>query len=118
MSAYRSVLENVTPPTLLERGFINTWRQVALGPRTRGRSSDRVRRDQVGTKTLPQTGCGRKNREEAGCGRPQRVNSPASTTDGTDHGDRPRPIAIPNVRCQISRMMSWHVPRCFRLCRL
>jgi hypothetical protein len=34
----------------------------------RGRSPDRVRRDQVGTKILPQTGCGLKNRAGPGGG--------------------------------------------------
>src|SRR5215467_2166342 len=91
--------------------------EAALGPTTRdrlfrGRSPDCVRRDQVGTKTLPQRGCALKNREGAGCDRLELPNTPSSRTKNTGHVDRPRSSAMPNVQFQIARMISSHVPRC------
>ena len=89
--------------------------EAALEPKTRdrlfrGRSPDCVRRDQVGTKTLPQKGCGLKNREGVGCNRLELPNTPSSRTDDPDHVDRPRSSAMPNVQFQIARMISSHVP--------
>src|SRR5215470_19828907 len=84
----------------------------------RGRLPDCVRRDQVGTKTLPQRGCGLKNREGVGCDRLELPNTPSSRTDDTDQVDRPRSSAMPNVQFQIARMISSHIPRCSALCEL
>src|SRR5215471_3526535 len=89
--------------------------EAALGPKTRdrlfsGRSPDCVRRDQVGTRTLPQRGCGLKNREGAGCDCLELPNTPSSRTEETNHVDRPRSSAMPTVQFQIARMISSHVP--------
>ena len=84
----------------------------------RGKSPDCVRRDQVGTTTLPQRGCGLKNREGAGGGCLELPNTPSSRTEETDHVDRPRSSAMPNLHFQIARMISSHVPRCSALCEL
>src|SRR5215469_12700751 len=97
--------------------------EAALGPTIRdgllrGRSPDCVRRDQVGTKTLPQRGCGLKTREGAGCDRLDLPNTPSSRTEDTDHVDRPRSSAMPNVQFQIARMISSHVPQCPAVCEL
>lgn len=91
--------------------------EAAVGPTTRdglfrGRSPDCVRRDQVGTKTLLQKGCGLKNREGAGCDCLEFPNTPSSRTEHTDHVDRPRPSAMPNVQFRIAKMMSSQVTRC------
>src|SRR5215470_10643781 len=97
--------------------------EAALGPKTgdrlfSGRSPDCVRRDQVGTKTLPQRGCGLKNREGVRCDRLELPNTPSSRTDDTDPFDRPQSSAMPNVQFQIARMISPHLPRCSALCEL
>src|SRR5262250_1568538 len=97
--------------------------EAALGPKTgdrlfSGRSPDCVRRDQVGTRTLPQRGCGLKNREGEGCDRLELPNTPSSRIEDTDHVDRSRSSAMPNVHFQIARMISSHVPRCPAVCEL
>ncbi len=76
-----------------------------------GRSFGCVRWGQVGTKTLPQTGCGSQNREVAGYNHSEVLNSPAPSTDGTDRADRTPTSAKPNVQIQIAMMTSSHVPR-------
>ena len=89
-----------------------SWVPRRRGRLVRGRSPDRVRRGQVGTKILPQTGYGLRNRAGAGCSRPEFLNSPASMSDDTDHPDGLGSTAMPNVQFRIARMMSSQVPRC------
>jgi len=61
--------------------------------------------------TLPQTGYGSQNREVAGYNHSEVLNSPASSTEGTDRADRTPTSAKPNVQLQIAMMTSSPVPR-------
>jgi hypothetical protein len=76
-----------------------------------GRSFGCVRGGQVGTKTLPQMGCGSQNRESVEYNHSELLNSPASSADGTDHAHRTRTSATPNVQFQFAMMTSSHIPR-------